>query len=384
MSKYFLHLTPGNSTPFYWRSVQNFGGENFQHNLNLLAHAVGDTPTNLPPNSQLVPPVSYNTGQGTALSLQPFVVSTNNVQTELPIGNRLNAFLDDPLGNGRKMDLSLPFYEPLFKLGTNGGGWFKNDNGEGAFHCAVDFMPSSSNKFDVAAAQDGTIVGLGGTSIVILHNVDGSEFKTVYQHLDLQGTNLTSNMAVKRGQFLARMDPNGTVHLHFAVAVPAPSFSLNGRTVPKLWYMIDAFGIYDYRKNADTANYNYLPRSGAIFDKPIQGATSTIQWINEPLSTTLPIEHLTNEYQEINRIQVRIRRNDNFLGTFPDEQDQFLVWLANESNYFFVPIAQATDQIMELELISVIREAFMAGKKIRLEYRYLRDNKMITAVWVNN
>ena len=191
-------------------------------------------------------------------------------------------------------------------------------------------------------------------------------------------------MKVKRGQFLAKMDPNAsTVHLHFAVAVPAPSFTLNGRVVPKLWYMIDAFGIYDYRKNADTATYNYLPKNGVIFNSPIQGATSTIQWINEPLSSTIPISHLIENYQTIKRIQARARRNDNFLGTFPEEQDQFLVWLSNEPDYFFVPIASATDKTIEIEMIHLLRDSFMNNKAVRIEYRYQRGSKFITAIWVN-
>jgi hypothetical protein len=94
-------------------------------------------------------------------------------------------------------------------------------------------------------------------------------------------------------------------------------------------------------------------------------------------------EELT-PYKRVTRIQARVRRK-NFTGDgLPDEDEQFLVWLADLDGYFFVPLKTAKDRAMELELIGVLRQAFMHDKRVRLGWRLASGNRYISAAWVQH
>ena len=277
------------------------------------------------------------------------------------------------------MDLSLPFYDEDIKLGKNGGGWFRNNNdNEKDFHGATDFNTNPTAVFDVCAAAEGTIHAMAGGCMVLSHTTsNGREFRTVYQHMDLSTSPHAVNDAVHRGEFLC--SANGTdLHLHFGVAVQVTNGlkKLNGVSIEGFWYFIDPWGVYDLRAN------NYLPETGRIFESPILGATHTIQWRAQPLFKTIPIARSTDGYKHIERVQVRARRKTNLLGTIPAEHEQFLVWIKGETNFYLVPLTQATDWTMELELVSLLRDAFFHRKRVRLEYRYEGDLRFIMAAWV--
>lgn len=402
MARYFVHLPPNGSAPIFWRESSRFAGVRFQYNLNLLAHAVGDDPaTLLPPGGTLVPAQDYDYGPGT-VSVQPFVhtIRLGNVSRTLglPIGPNLRGFLDDPL-EGQRMDLSLPFYDEEVKLGPSGGGWFRKDDDSGAFHEATDFVKRPRAVFDVCAAADGKVLaraasnGDHGAPIVLSHITPvGKEFRTIYQHLDITTAppEISVDADVRRGQFLGRTigippaTADHVLHLHFGVAVQGPALILNGVDVPELWYFIDPWGVYDYYEHDDSSSTNYLPpeRQPSIFESMIAGATHTIQWRTQPLFKTIPIARSTDGYRHIVRVQVRARRNEDIGGTFPDEHKQFLVWLEDDPEFFLVPLAQATDRTTELELITLLREAFFHSKPVRLEYRYAGDLRYIMAAWV--
>ena len=150
-----------------------------------------------------------------------------------------------------------------------------------------------------------------------------------------------------------------------------------------LWYFIDPWGVYDYCEHEGRSNTNYLPPENqpAIFQSMIAGAVHPPQWRTQPLFKTIPIARSTAGYQPIVRIQVRARREDNRGGTLPDEHEQFLIWLKDDPELFLVPLAQATDRTTELELIALLREAFLFNKPVRLEYRYVGDLRYIMAAW---
>ena len=258
MAKYFQHIAPTSRAVFYWRDShsESYAEIQVHINLNLLATAVGDTPAS---GVSLVPAASYDTrvaGIG-SIDVQPFVELRGNNSVELPIGPHLKNILDYPLGNENKLDLSLPFYEPGLGIGDNGGGWFRNFEDDSAYHGGWDITPISRNSadlFEVCAAADGVIVGIAkaeNAPIVIQHSAGGTEFLTIYQHLDLSDCQLDLTKPVKRGQFLARITGKKEVpHLHFMVAIKGPEFThVSGKVIPSLWYAIDPFGVYDYYKN---------------------------------------------------------------------------------------------------------------------------------------
>jgi hypothetical protein len=406
MARYFVHLPPNGSPAIFWRSsaAEKYAGEQFQVNLNLLAHAVGDDPRSLLRSlrEDVIPPLPYDYGAGTVI-LQPFA-ATDRVggdperPRELSLGPRLRQFLDDPL-DGDRMDLSLPFYDEEIKLGPTGGGWLRNQNDESAYHGATDFDTSPRAVFDVCAAADGKVLakaganGGAGAPIVLFHSTaGGKEFRTVYQHLDITSlpADIRKDADVRRGQFLGRTigkppaDAGHVIHLHFGVAVKGPELTLNGVNVPALWYFIDPWGVYDHYEHDDSTNANYLPPESRlhVFRSTIAGATHTIQWRTQPLFKTLPVARSTDGYKEIVRVQVRARRGENFRGTLPDEHEQFVVWLRGDKDFFLVPLSQAKDRGAEFEMIALLREAFLRGKRVRLEYRYEGDLRYIMATWV--
>ena len=94
---------------------------------------------------------------------------------------------------------------------------------------------------------------------------------------------------------------------------------------------------------------------------------------------------LSTTYRKVRQIQARIRRKrGNDTDALPKEDEQFLVWLEGIDDYFFVPLKTASDLTLELEMIGVLREAFMHDKKVKLGYRRVGDNKYISAAWVRH
>lgn len=178
------------------------------------------------------------------------------------------------------------------------------------------------------------------------------------------------------GQIVAQIQDDGddTSHLHFGVAVCGPKFTYDGVEVPKLWYLIDPFGVYDYRMDDTT----YVPRTAEGMWLAVRGAERRVQWSSIVPAEALPVERLTDGYETIERIQVRVRRNDTTGGGLPPEHDQFIVWLTDES-MFFVPLREARDATMETVLAETLRDAFMQGKKTRLGYRFSGRQRLITA-----
>jgi hypothetical protein len=215
MPRYFHHIAPTSRALIFWRDVQTFPGVKVHINLNLLAAAVGDTP---PSGLSLVPPASYETEIPAvgSIELQPFVELRGTTPIELSIGPKLKNRLDYPLGNLEKLNLSLPFYKSTVGIGDNGGGWFRDQEGLGAFHGGWDVTQAADGElFEVCAAADGIVLGISkhwNEPIVIKHSADGTEFLTIYQHLDLSACALDVNDPVKRGQFLARIADDGPNH----------------------------------------------------------------------------------------------------------------------------------------------------------------------------
>ncbi len=387
MATYFVHLPPDGSPALFWRGLSGFAGEDIQINLNLLAHAVGDDPSaNLPAGGTLVPPATYafGTGAGESLDLQPFafidrvgVGRRPRRARNLPIGEKLRAFLDDPLG-GERMNLSLPFYDESITLGSKGGGWVRPNNGDSAFHAATDFIPGDGRPFQVCAAADGVIHAQSGGRVIISHTTPGGrEFWTVYVHMDLATVSKRNGDPIRRGELLGRISSTtAVIHLHFGVAVQGPAFTLGTTAVPALWYFLDPWGVYDYREG------NYLPRSGDIYRAAIEGAVHTVQWRAQPVYKALPIARKTDGYRAVERVQVRVRSSDSLNGTLPAEQDRVRVWLEGYAKDFQVPLRVAKEPTGELELVALLREAFLHNKRVRLEYRYEGTIRFITAAWV--
>lgn len=70
----------------------------------------------------------------------------------------------------------------------------------------------------------------------------------------------------------------------------------------------------------------------------------------------------------------------------PPEKEQFLVWLDGVSNpeFFFIPLKNAQDKSMELRMVDILKDSFMNGKRVRLEYKYIDNLPQILAVWVTD
>jgi hypothetical protein len=300
------------------------------------------------------------------------------------------------------MNLSLPFYDSTLGIGDSGGGWFRNVENDGGFHGGWDVMPkaqtAAADLFDVCAAADGVVIGITkqkNCPIVIRHHAGGTEFLTIYQHLDLRSCALNVNDAVNRGQFLAKITDEKEVpdpakphvrHLHFVVAAQGPAFrDSSGKTVPKLWYAIDPFGVYDYYKNRDNLQtYNYLPdKRPDCFTHLIQGSSHIIQWATQPLVDTIPIVRQT-AYLTIVRMQMRVR-SDVTQGVPPAEANQCLVWLEGIERYFFVPFdSPSHDLAIELKMVDFLLQCFDANRKVKVEYYPVGAYNFISAVWAND
>jgi murein DD-endopeptidase MepM/ murein hydrolase activator NlpD len=393
MGRYFAHLPPDGSPAIYWRRVGRFAGLPFHYNFNLLARALGDEPSaSLPAWADLVPAQEYDFGEGT-VRLQPFAFTPQggNIHRPeaMPVTPNLNRFLNDPL-LGECMDLSLPFYDEDMKLGPSGGGWFTKEVEDIAFHGGIDFNKRPRAVFDVCAAAEGKVAardtenGKRGGAIVLSHfTPQGKEFRTIYQHIDMTSTHpsLKVGSNVRRGQFLGRTSDVSIIHLHFALAVQAPSLRLSGVQVPALWYFIDPSGVYDYYEHDTRTHSTYLPPESLAntFDTRIAGAAHTVHWQKQPLSETIPIARNTEGYKAIIRIQARLRQSDNFGGTLPNEQEQLLIWLKDEPEAYAVPLAESDRRTAERELATLLREAYFHGKPVQLEYRHDGDAKYVMA-----
>ena len=347
---------------------------------------------------------NYDTGvpRVGVIRVQPFVELRGTKRVEIPIGTELKNFLDYPLNSMEKMNLSLPFYDGTLGIGNRGGGWFRNgdDETEGAFHCGWDVEPASqtdvADLFEVCAAADGVVEGditkQKNAPVVLRHMNGNTPFVTVYQHLNLTACTLNKGDPVRRGQLLARItdedetpnpDDEHYRHLHFVVAVQGPEFThASGKKVPRLWYAIDAFGVYDYYKNRiSRQTYNYLPDLRPdCFTYQIQGATHTIQWAAQPLIDTLPVSQQT-DYLKIVRMQFRCRRSETRGGLPPAEHNQCLVWLEGLDGYFFVPFdSPGGDHTVELKMIDFLSECFDCGRKVQLEYYAVAGLRYVAAV----
>jgi murein DD-endopeptidase MepM/ murein hydrolase activator NlpD len=388
----------------------------YQKNLNLLAIILGDDPAaRLTAGERLVPPFPYRLlhrrilgGRevnlaANALNIQPSAIdistTTGSIQPKgMAFGPRLAQFLDDPLCARQPLDLTLPFAEPDLMM-AGPGGWLRG-NFDNTFHCAIDFesRPAAANQpqrlFDVAAAADGEVLFLRSVTdgvpneggIVLQHQVaPGVVFHTLYFHMDKTTITLSVGDRVSRGQVMGKIARwvDGAIdmsHLHFMVAVQAPTFMLNGQNMPHLWFLIDPCGVYDYR-----TDNNYFPRTSNGLGTALRGVDRNIHWATDPMLWSLPVEHLT-DYAPIKRIQVRARRKEILVpGQLGEEYDQFLVWLDGlpESEYFFAPIKQASDRFGEVEIINILREAFLHSKQVKLSYQRLESLKTISAIWVD-
>ena len=292
-----------NPNQFYWGIRDSFGGVKVIENINLLATVLGDNPSSLvQPGQNLVSPELFDFGGGSCL-LQPFVytVSGNNKKLGLPIGSALQNFLSNPL-QGAAFDLTLPFLDPhvalsdssaLLRIQRNPDGSIKMDNDAGVWHTAIDFDYSgnTSQEFDVVAPADGIVEGnSGGQSLAIRHQAsNGEEFLSLYGHLlPSSKSHLPPGTPVLRGQSIGRIQRNADnyAHLHFAIAVRGPSNTVNGTVVPELWYLIDPFGVNDYRRNLNSlTDYNYLPNNR--LDLPVKGINKAYVFRTNPLLGSL-------------------------------------------------------------------------------------------------
>ena len=274
-----------NPNQFPWGENDRFGGVPIVENLTLLGTLLGDVAAATFPDV-LVPRQSYaftaSNGNGRTISLQPFAyrtitaTGTGPIRT-LPLGPRLRDFLDDPLQGGR-FDLTLPFLDRNVALSTrsassrverNADGTPKADNGQDVWHVAidVDHNDDESTEFAIVAAADGIVAGNivagcePGGSMALRHVAsNGTEFLTIYSHLDPASlAHLPVGAAVARGQTIGRLlrSESGYAHLHFSVAVRGPAGVVDGKAVPAMWYTIDPFGVYDYRRGG--TDYTYLP-----------------------------------------------------------------------------------------------------------------------------
>ena len=326
---FYFVSDPVNSDQFYWRVRQGFGGVTVLQNYNLLATVLGDQPT-APKGHNLVGQETYRYANSGSVRLQPFAyVDRSGKKRGLRIGPALKKFLDNPL-NGGKFNLSLPFIDERVALSDRSAA-LRVMNGSGSdriWHVAIDFDYSGNTRrgFDVVAPADGEVIGHTGSSMTIKHKAsNGREFLTIYQHLDA-GSVPRNLRRVKRGQFIGRIEtPGGYAHLHFGVAVRGPSRIINGTKVPSLWYLIDPFGVYDYRRNLNSSsNYNYLPNNR--LDRPLRGRRHAYVFLtNPPIGSLLYQEDCvgfnTNDLQINGGTRPTIVSGNHALFSFPNQTE---------------------------------------------------------------
>jgi hypothetical protein len=284
---YFVSDQLGTTDQFFWRVRQHFGGIKTIPNYNLLAAVLGDDPaTLLQPGQELVAPATYDFGGG-SVELQPFAFTTagGTKAFNLPLGPGLRSFLNDPLG-GARFDLTLPFADPDVALSFRSA-VIRSGDTEAVWHNSVDLDVNGNTDlgFDVVAPADGTVEGTtaASSSLAIRHTAaNGRPFLTIYQHLvPASKAHLQVGTAVRRGDVLGHVQEPGYTHLHFALAVRGPSRTVNGVLVPEMWYLLDPFGVYDYRRDiGSSTTYNYLPSNTLL--PPVRGVIHAYAWRTDP------------------------------------------------------------------------------------------------------
>jgi hypothetical protein len=313
----FYNGDPGSGT---------YAGIFTMENYNVLATVLGDVASTLLRTGQTLVPTHSFTFNGTTVALQPFAytVSGSSKKFNLPIGTNLKNFLNDPL-NGAKFDLTLPFTNRSVAL-SNQSAHLRIDNTAGGVHTSVDFdLTGNTNQgFDVVAARDGIVLAnsVTGGAIVLKHTAsNGQEFLTIYQHLEPGSKDhWTVNSAISRGQKIGRVDDRDAsgnpkyAHLHFAIAVSGPSKTVNGVTIPKLWYLIDPFGVYDYRRNSSSStDYNYLPNN--TLASKVQGRRNAYSWQTDPPENSFPVSGEL-EIGESKSFNISANKAYNFTGIY--------------------------------------------------------------------
>jgi murein DD-endopeptidase MepM/ murein hydrolase activator NlpD len=295
---YFVSDNINGAEQFFSESTESYGGIRMSKGLNVLANVLGDDPQSLLPAGGTLVPVrtfQFETGSG---SLQPFAFTVNgsNEIKNLPLGPHLQGFLNDPLG-GASFDLTLPFVADNIGLSDHSGA--VRAPGGSIFHYAIDFDMNGHtfSGFDIIAPADGVIEGYAnGSSMTIRHRAsNGKEFLTYYQHMDPASVcdRWENGAQIRRGEKIGRVesyDEEGNpsyTHLHFGVAVRGPAATINGVNIPEMWYEIDPFGVYDYRRNPEDAiNYNYLPYNNMTVN--VQGIVHAYVFrTNPPLGSLL-------------------------------------------------------------------------------------------------
>jgi murein DD-endopeptidase MepM/ murein hydrolase activator NlpD len=293
---YFVSDTFQTSNQYYWGGAANgtsqgtgrdtFANVGVIENLNLLALVAGDDATLLKkPGQTLVAKETFNFGGGSIL-LQPFAFTFKGKAKKfnLPIGSQLRNFLNDPL-QGAKFDLTLPFRDLNVAL-SDRSALIRNLDSARAYHTAVDFDYNGTNqRFDVLAPADGVVEGnSAGDTLAIRHTaVNNKQFLTIYSHIIPETKqNLNVGAAVVRGQVLGQVDSvPSDEHLHFGVAVEVAGRTIETVTIPPKWYLIDPFGVYDYRRNfTSSTGYNYV-RDNTL-ESPIRGRLHSHVWRTDP------------------------------------------------------------------------------------------------------
>ena len=262
-----------------WGKTDSFGGSiEIVENFHLLSWLLGDRPPN---NVILAPEQTFDYGSG-QLELQPFARVVNLRRNRFALeplleGPRLRAFLNNPL-DGDSFDLKLPFRDSRVAL-SDRSALLRGSGHDKAWHIAIDFDRSDGTKkgFDVLAPAQGFVVSRSrsGRSVTLEHRANvpifprskikrrvGRRFLTVYAYLEQGSTDhLTVGDPIAQGDWIGRVgESDAHAHLHFAVAVQGPRGRVHGQSIPPLWFAIDPFGVYDYRRNRDSVtDYNYLP-----------------------------------------------------------------------------------------------------------------------------
>lgn len=279
------------STQFYWGGRTTYGGVKIIENLNLLATVLGDDPNALLlPGQFLVSPETFDFGGGSC-TLQPFayVIPRDLTKYGLPIGAGLAGFLTNPLA-GAPFDLTLPFSDPNVGL-SDRSALLRQANTAGTWHTAIDWDHSAStnNGFNILAPADGVVEGNGTSDTLCLRHTanNGRPFLTVYAHLiPSSKSHLNVGRRVSRAEIIGRVQEVGYTHLHFGVAVRGPAATVNGVAVPELWYTIDPFGVYDYRRDRlSTTTYNYLPNNNIT--SPVRGIIRALVFRTNPIINSL-------------------------------------------------------------------------------------------------
>ena len=98
----------------------------------------------------------------------------------------------------------------------------KRNSSSRPYHCGIDIKSSNT---DIYAAASGTVVykggyGDNGLHVVISHNINGTNVKTLYSHLSNYDNCPEVGQTVKKGDKIGVMGSTGNstgAHLHFAI-----------------------------------------------------------------------------------------------------------------------------------------------------------------------